>query len=589
MKTELSDIYSPLSERQENRITASQLDTDYQTFYHQYKDINDFILPSRGRFFITDNNRGDRRNLNIYDPTATFAARTLSSGMMAGITSPARRWFELKSPNPDFADNENVKEWCEVVANRMGAIFNKSNLYNVLPSAYYDLGGFGTAFIFMEEDDEEVVRFYSFEIGSFRIAKDSRGRVNVFYREFQMTVRQMVEKFGLSDHDENGQRKINWSIFSQQVKDAWQNAQYETKIDVCHMIKPNQNYNPKKPLDPEARKFSSQYWELGTSDRSSSGSSGVDDDRWLSRKGYDYFPGLPPRWSVTGQDVYATDCPGMTAIGDIKQLQQGEKRGLQAIDKKVHPPMRASPGMRGSKMSMLPSDVTFLSEDGDKFEPAQEVNLSLVELENKQQQVRGRINTAFFVDLFLMMANSDRRQITAEEIKERQQEKLLAIGPVLEQLNQDVLNPLIENTFMIMAKQGLLPPAPEELQGESLQIDYISVMAQAQKLIGISSIERFMGFFQGAIALDPSARNKVVVNEMVDAYADALGVSAKIIRSNEEADAITAAQQKAQAAQAQMEAINVASQSAKNLSQSNLGEDNALSRILEQGNPLANA
>ena len=132
-----------------------------------------------------------------------------------------------------------------------------------------------------------------------------------------------------------------------------------------------------------------------------------------------------------------------------------------------------------------------------------DMDFDIRELEGKQEQIRLRIKRAYYEDLFLMLSESNRRQITATEIDERKEEKLLALGPVLGRINQDLLDPLIENFFTIMQKQGLLPEVPEVLQDRDYSIEYVSVMAQAQKLAGIGNIERFLGFVGQTAQLDP--------------------------------------------------------------------------------------
>ncbi len=226
-----------------------------------------------------------------------------------------------------------------------------------------------------------------------------------------------------------------------------------------------------------------------------------------------------------------------------------------------------------------------MERDGMKgFRPVHEVNPRIQELEGKQEQNRQRIRRAFYEDLFLMLANSDRREITAREIEERHEEKLLALGPVLEQLNQDLLDPLIDVTFDNAYKQGILPEPPEELQGMPLKVEYISVMAQAQKLVGIAGIERFAGFVGQIVAQtqNPELLDKVDADQMIDEYGDAVGISPRIIRSDDEVEEIRSNRAAAQQKQVQSEKIRDLAASAKDLSAANMNEDNALKRIVDQ-------
>jgi hypothetical protein len=568
------------SRRVKLEVLRAQLENERSTFLSHWRDLGDHILPRRPRFFTTDTNKGDRRNQKITDITPTLAIRTLASGMMAGITSPARPWFRLTTPDPDLGDIGAVKEWLDVVTRRMGTVFLRSNLYNTLPVVYKDLGCFGTAAMSIEEDFEDTIRTYPFPIGSYSISNSDQLKVDVFFREFQMTVRQIVSKFGKRGAD----GEIDWSNISTHVRNMWDMHNRETWIDVCHVVQPNDEYDPRK-IQSKFKKFASTYYEKGFSENQTGNYlSSSPYDVALSEKGYDLFGILAPRWELTGEDSYATSCPGMDALGDIKQLMLGEKRIMQAAEKGVNPPMTAPTSLRTQKASILPGDITFVDirEGQQGFRSAHEVRFDVSHMEQKQAQIRQRISRAFYEDLFLMLANSDRRQITAREIEERHEEKLLALGPVLEQLNQDLLDPLIDNTFDIMLRQGQIPRPPDELQGVKLKVEYISIMAQAQKLAGLSGIERFTQFAGQVAQVDPSIIDKINRDKLIDVYAEITGIPADIVNTPEEVADIRAARQQQQAAASAPQVIKDMSAGAKNLSETNLEGDNALARLLKQ-------
>ncbi len=562
------------TKRKKLEVLKSQLSAERATFLPQWRDLGDNFLPRRVRLNQSDVNKGDRRNQKIIDSTPTMCARTLRAGMMSGITSPARPWFKLTTPDPDLAEFGRVKQYLHDVNLRMTAAFLKSNYYNVKPIVYGDLGVFATGAYSMEEDMESIIRCQSFAVGSYMIAKDHRGMVNTFMRDFRMTVRQLVEKFGRYD-ERSG--KPMWEVFSPAVRTAWDNSTYETWIDVVHCIKPNDDYNP-KGFAAKFKRFDSCYYE-------SSDSSGAE-ERYLRESGYDYFPILVPRWEVTGEDVFGTECPGMIATGDAKQLQHGERQIARAIDKMINPPMVAPTHMKTQKSSVLPGDITYadIREGMHGFRPVHEVDPRVTELENKQSQIRSRIEKAFYTDLFLMLAESDRRQITAREIDERKEEKLLALGPVLEQLNDDDNDPAIDILYNNMNLQRKLPPPPEELQGVQMKVEYVSIMAQAQKLVGLNGQERFLGFYGQVLALDPSARHKVNTDQMIDDYADGCGMSPKVVRSDEDAQASRGQEAQAAAAQQKMEAISQGAGAAKDLSQADTSGENALTGLMSSMN-----
>jgi hypothetical protein len=391
---------------------------------------------------------------NIIDSTATFAARTLSSGMMSGITSPARPWFRLSTPDPDLGERATVKDWLHTVTQRMSTVFLQSNWYNVLPTLYYDLGVFGTGAMMIEEDDEEVIRCTSFPVGSLLHRQRFKGpgsclrpRIRYAGPADRREVRRQWQR-SLQDLD-TGQERVGAGFARR-----W--------FDIVHVIAPNPEHDVNR-LDSKYKAFASCYYERGNNDP----------ELFLEEKGYDEFPVFVPRWAVTGEDVYATDCPGMTVLGDVKALQLGEKRSAQAMEKQLNPPLVGPTSLRNSKVSELPGDITWVDETvPNQLRPLHEVKPSLQDWEYRQERIRQRINEGMYANLFLMLAYSDpsrgKQPVTATEIAERQEEKLLALGPVLEQLNQDLLDPGIDRVFAIMVRMGLIPPPPEELVNVAL-------------------------------------------------------------------------------------------------------------------------
>lgn len=530
-------------ERQRIEYLLGELRLAREPFIRHWQDLAKHIKPRRGRFFLEDVNRGDRRNQAIIDSTATFAARTLSSGMMSGITNPAREWFRLTTPDPDLAELEAVKEWLHIVTQRMNTVMLRSNFYQVLPVHYIDLGVFGTAAMSIEEDDDDVIRCTAHPLGSFFIANDEYGRVRTFAREFQMTTRQIVQRFATDQRT----GAIDLSILSQNLRDAWLQRRYEQRFSVAHLVCQNEDWRPGVGAS-RYKRFASYYWEIGN--RPAGGG------HWLQKLGYDEFPIFASRWEVSGEDDYATDCPGMTALGDIRQLQLGEKRIFQGIEKLVSPPMQAAPALRNARLSFAANDLSFTNHNADGVKPLYQINPQLEHLEGKQGQVRDRIIRAFFADLFLMLANDTRAQrATAREIDERHEEKLLALGPVLEQLNQDLLNPGIDRIFAIMNRRGFIPEAPEELRGVSLRVEYISLMAAAQKMVGVSGMERLLSRvveFAG-VAQRPDMLDAIDTDEWIEEYGEMLGAPPRVLRAKEQIETLRAGraemQQRAQEAE----------------------------------------
>jgi len=319
--------------------------------------------------------------------------------------------------------------------------------------------------------------------------------------------------------------------------------------------------------------FKSCYFELG-----------AESDELLMEGGYKRFPAYVPRWDVLSGDVYGR-CPGMDTLGDVKQLQHQQKRKAQAIDKMVNPPMVAPTSLKGKPSTVLPGQTTYVDplQGSQGFVPAYQVQPRINEMMMDIAEVQERIQRGFYADLFAMMINSDRRQMTATEVVERHEEKLVLLGPVLQRLNVELLDPLLEDVFDYALDAGLLPEPPEALAGEELEVEYISLLAQAQQAVSASSLERVMGFAGNLVAVFPEIVDGINSDEALRQYADVLGTSPDVIISEEELDAKRQARAEEQQQMQAMEQIGQLAQGAKVLSETDTQNPNALTDLIGTG------
>jgi hypothetical protein len=524
-----------------------------------WTELADYIRPKKGRFQVSDRNQGAKKGAQtIINGTATRALRILSSGMMAGVTSPARPWFRLTMPDPELAEIGPVRMWLHRVEEVVREVLARSNVYNCLHQVYSDMAQFGTTVMMVEEDDDDVIRAYVLPVGQYALGTGASGRVDTLYRHFSMTVGQMVEKFGLE-------------ACSPLVREAYGRGTVDQWFEVLHVVEANRGHMPGR-MGPEGKRFHSCWMEK----------SGSDECGFLRQSGFDEFPAMAPRWEVSAEDVYGTHCPGMEALGDTKALQLLEKRKAKAADKIVDPPMRAPLSMQNARASLLPGDITYHDAPGAHavFAPAMEIHPSAIGIFGDAiEKHEHRINGAFYADLWLMMADNS-KSVTATEVNERHEEKMLQLGPVMERLQDELLDPLVDRIFGILLRNGLLPEAPEEIQGEELRVEYLSIMAQAQKMLGTAGVERLASFAGNLAAVNPEVLDKVDFDQVMDEYGSMLGVPPDLLRSDEAVAEIREGRAQKQQQMETAQAAMGAAEGAKTLSQADTGGDNALTRIV---------
>jgi hypothetical protein len=532
------------------------LTQEYESWEEHYREISRFIIPRNGRYLESDRNKGGQRNQDIYDSTGTRALRILAAGMMAGMTSPARPWFRLTTPDPELAERQPVKEWLHDVTTRMRDIFSRSNSYRTLHATYEELGAFGTGPALWLEDFDTVIRGYPLTAGEYRLAQDGRYVVDTLYRDFQMTVGQMVGEFGRDN-------------VSQAVRNQYDNGNYDDWRRVVHVIEPRRDRDPGK-RDAKNMPWRSAYFEPGG-----------DREHFLRESGFEEFPATAPRWSRVGNDVYGRS-PGMEALPDVRQLQHEQKRKGLLVDMATNPPVNAPTDMKGH-VDTMPGGVNYNdSPDGNGgVQPIfrTELGTGLNALYEDIASVQQRINETFYADLFLMISNDRRSNVTAREIQEQHEEKLLMLGPVLERLHSEQLDPLIDRTFSVMLRNGLVPPPPPELQGMDLKVEYVSMLAQSQKAVATRSLDRYVGAVASLAEMDQRALDKLATDEVVDSYADMYGVPPETVVGNDQVALIR--QQRAQQQQqaAAMQGAAETADVAKTMSETDTEGNNALTQV----------
>lgn len=530
-------MQAPVINQRARRLTRKQaLWGERASWDSHWREIAQYSMPRAGRFLSTDTNRGNKHHQSILDNTAIFAHRTLAAGLMSGMTSPARPWFKLGLADKDLMEAGPVKSWLHQAEMTMRDIFASSNTYNALHQCYEELGAFGTWADFVMPDFDNVIHHYPMTVGEYAVSINDKGVVDTVVRELQMTVSQMVKQFGR----ENCSTAVQ-NLFERGTLDAW--------VTVIHMVEPRSDFDRTK-RDSKNMPFSSVYFEPA---------SDQGEDKFLSESGFKRFPALCPRWVVTGNDIYGRS-PGMECLGDIKQLQHEQLRKGQAIDYMVNPPLQVPVAYKDQANKRFPGGVMFVDATGPGggVRSAYDVNLRLDYLLSDIQDTRERIRSAYYADLFLMMANDTRSNVTATEIAERHEEKLLMLGPVLERLHNELLSPLIDITFDRMTDVGVLPPAPPELEGQDLNIEFISALAQAQRAVAAAGSDRLLGTVNTLVQVWPEVRHKIDAMQVIDDYAELFGVNPKIVvtddiargKAEAEAQALQAQQQGMAAAQA---------------------------------------
>lgn len=482
------------------------------------------------------------RRSTILNPRGRLALRTLQNGMQTGVTSPARPWFRLLPRDSRYKNDDVVKRHLYQAQKEIHQLFQRGGIYDMLHTGWGHLASYGHDCAIVEDDHERDLYGFALTPGTFWIGVNSYGLVDTLYREMEMTVQQMVHKFVYRG---NTSAEPDWTKVTEKVKRDWNNGDLAAAHKVRHMVAPRYNRDPRSSL-PKDKPVMSVYWQAEELETIALDS------------GYRVSPLVASRWDVEGQEVYGNS-PAMDALPIVKRLQVKERDLAEAERRLIRPPMNAPAEWRNSAFSFDPEAVNFVADPTRGAVPAFQINPPIEDMRAQIRELEQDIDDTMYANLFMMIANLDRRQITAREIDERHEEKLIELGPVLERQHREKLAPLLARAYDAVTDKGLVEPLPESHDGLELGIDYTSMLAQAQKAMATGSIERTASFVGNMAGANAEVLDKLDMDAAVDEYAEAIGLPASIIRPE---SAVTAMRQKRAAQQQQQEQMAATAQGA---------------------------
>lgn len=577
------DQWATLRSHLESRM--SQLRAWRTSWWIQnWSDLSEFELPRRSIWLTqsaggipTPNNmtRGLEINSSIVDPTATYAIRVCTGGLVSGLAGPSRPWFKIVPAHKKSQLDAAARAWIDETEERLYTILALSNFYNAFAQQIEDVVVFGTAPVILYEDATSLINSYNPCVGEYYVANDGALRPNVLARQFLMTIAQMVDFFGVENCPAD-------------VQKLWEQkgSGMDQERIVAHFIEPNYGVADKggskvAGIVPGNFAWRECYWVWGSAGAGP-----------LSIRGFVDKPFVVSRWATQSNDAYGRS-PGMDVLPDVLQLQVETQRKAEAIEKGVRPPLVADMSMKNQPSSALPGHVTYVPKLGPDtgMKPMYETTIDIRPIAEDIAQIQARIKVGFYNDMFALLANIPKGEATAYEIAQRLAEKLTVVGPVIDSLLNDLKDQL-KRVFGIVTRRGMIDDMPDSLKGVPLNMQFISVLALAQKAASTGGVERLAAFIGNLVQVYPEVKDLFDADQSVRVMADLLGTPQRVTRGDGEvADIRQKAAQQAAAAQKMAAAQQIANtgESAANmgqtLSQTEVGGGASALNVLMGGKP----
>ncbi len=418
-----------------------------------YRECARLIDPSQESFRTTRKDFGEITDL--FDSTAPLALNRFQAWVEWALTPRNSQWHELAAPARTGAlgESHDAQMFYENVTE---VLFDyrysgTSNFTLATGDSYRSLGVIGGAYLYIESDPEDVIKYMQVPASESWFTRDQWGQLTRFHRKYKIRNQSLADEF--PDIPDDIAKKA-----------AEHPMQF---VDMLHCVELNTDRIEGR-LDFRGMMLRSFHIM-------------IEKKVIVRRGGYRSWPYIAGTWSVADNETYPRS-PGLMALAAIRSANAMNRSTMAAANRSGEPPLlTADKDLQPPDLHPNAINPGYLSPDGRPLMlPFQQENNFQVSFEMIQEQ-RNVIEGFFLVDLFQIL--TEHPNMTATEVIERTQEKATLLAPAMGRLQGTILGSMIEREIDVHANAGTLPPMPPVIEqiGGVYEVEYTSPLARRVK------------------------------------------------------------------------------------------------------------
>jgi hypothetical protein len=499
-----------------------ELKNQRSSFETHWQEVAEFIFPRADEFYGGNKSPGEKRTRKRFDDTAVLALNHGAAAIESIVSPRGQKWHGIGVPDSLSGDHEALI-WADRVrdflfAKRYSAL---TNFASQMHEVYLSLLAFGTGVMVLEDMLDGTIRYKSGHVAEHCFMENAKGRIDTVYRDYKMTARQAVERFG--------------SKACEKIQKAMEKNPSE-KFEFLHVVQPD--------VDNETEGEFASYHVCKTS------------NQIMGIGFYRTFPYIISRWTTSPNEIYGRS-PAMDSLAEVKMLNQIRKTDLRARHMAVDPPILAADQSRVRKFNNRPGAINYGTIDEATGAPLMRPYMSGTNISTSNDtmnQSREFINRSFFLNLFQILV--DTPQMTATEVLERANEKGQLLTPTAGRQMHELLQPMIMREIDIYESYGVfeddgplaMPQGVKDMGGE-YEVIYTNPLSRMQKSEEALGTERTLQSLLPLMQIDPSLADMLDLQEYANIMRESNGAPARLFKSPEDMQAVQ--QQKQQQAQMQ--------------------------------------
>ena len=485
----------------------------------------DFCLPSNNNI-TTIASKGERRGINRYVDVGIRSNEILAGRLFSYLTPPNQIWFKLNSSDEGLAKDASVMDYFGKVNQQLRDTITSSNFILQIHELFMALGTFGTVCMFTDPASTKGIDFHNFHIKNIYIRANSKGKVDTVFRKISYTIRQAIQEFG--------EKNIHPEMLKQ-YKEGKSNGE---KFDFFHACFPRKDRQYGK-IDAENKPFASVYID-------------VKHKHCVSEGGYDTFPYHVARFMKDTDEDYGRS-PAMQCMCSLDTGNVMKKDILKAGEQIVNPQWLLPDNGAVSKITSKGGGIIYWNSSNAANKPERlqsngELGIGLEMISEEYDSVK----MAFYNDLFNML--SDKKNMTATEVLERVNEKLVLFNPVVGRIQDELLKPLIGTAYDVLSRRDELPPVPAILQeNNDYEISFTGKISLAIEQLEVMALIETMNFFMPLSEVKPDMLDNFNFDDIVRGVSKRNNVPIEWMNAADKVEKIRAARAEQQAQQAQLD------------------------------------
>lgn len=499
------------------------------TLMSMWQDCADNFYPERADFTVT-RTLGDSFADNLMTSYPALVRRDLGNSLGTMMRPTSIDWFAMRCKREEYEDQP-AREWLEWATGvQKRAMYDRrSQFKRASKEADHDIASFGQAVKTIELNrNGDGLLFRCWHLRDVAWAENAEGEIDTIHRKWKPTVATLCETY---------KDKVHAKVADKMVGD--QKAPY-SEVNCRHVVIPAHMYDGPGYI---GQNRGVPYVEIMID---------VDNMHVMEVMGLSYKKYIIPRWQTVSGSQYSFSPATVCALPDARLLQAMTRCLLEAGEKYTNPPMVAVQEAIRSDVSIYAGGITWVDAMyderlGEVLRPLTQDKGGIPVGMELNDRTMALMKEAFFLTKLDLPANGP--EMTAYEVGQRVQEYIRHASPLFEPLEDEDNGAVCEATFELMLRHGAfgsVSDMPQSLRGQDIDFRFESPLHEAVERQKGQKFMEAKALLADTMALDPTASANVDITTAFRDVLQAIGVPAKWIRSEQDAQEIVAQQKEQQ-------------------------------------------